>query len=74
VEEQQRFLVRRLKEDNHKIVEEHKIREHEIRMEYEDLRSYFVRRHDYVCELIETIARHEETIKNLEETRDRLSS
>jgi len=45
VEEQQRFLVRRLKEDNQKIVDNHKIKEHELLMQYEDLRSYFARHH-----------------------------
>ena len=39
-------------------------------MQYEDLRSYYMRRHDYVCELIDTIADHEKTITDLEKTKD----
>lgn len=41
-------------------------------MEYEDLRSYFARRHLYVLELLATIEKHEGTIAHLEEVRSTL--
>lgn len=65
-------MVRRLKEDNQKIVDVHKIKEHEIKMQYEDLRSYYFRYHNFVTNLKSTIAKHELTIKSLEELRDRM--
>lgn len=41
-------------------------------MQYEDLRSYYFRYHNYVTQLLATIAKHERTIKTLEDLRDRL--
>jgi hypothetical protein len=43
-------------------------------MEYEDLRSYFARRHDYVLELLATIEKHEGTIAHLEKVKSTLEN
>ena len=44
-------MVRRLKEDNQKVIAESKIREHEEALQFEDLRSYMLKRHDYSLKL-----------------------
>ena len=47
--------MRRLKEDNEKLQKKAKISVMEQQMQYEDLRSFCVKRHDYVLQLLEQI-------------------
>jgi hypothetical protein len=51
VEEQQRFYVRQIKEDNARLIEENMTNVHAKMMEYEDLRSYMLKRHDVSLKL-----------------------
>jgi len=55
VEEQQRFYVRRLKEDNFKLAKKSEMQLQEQEMLYEDLRSYYFRYHDMVVETLENL-------------------
>lgn len=67
VEEQQRFYVRQLKEDNAKLVEETQTNVHARIMEYEDLRSFNLLRYDFILKLQETIKDRDYEISNLKE-------
>jgi len=72
VDEQQRFLVRRLKEDNGKLEEAAKIRQHKETLQYEDLRSYMLIKHDEQLNSIARIKKAHKEIETLEEHKLRL--
>lgn len=67
VEEQQTFQLNRLKEEKENMKNEINTRIHEQAMQYEDLRSYNLIRHDYTLHLLKTIEERDGTIEDLKE-------
>ena len=55
LENQQKVMMRQLREENKKLIEQNEIRISEQQMLYEDLRSHCMQRHEYTLQLLKEI-------------------
>lgn len=72
VEAQQKAMIRQLREDNKKVIEEYEAKVLKQMMLYEDLRSFSVQKHKYAEKLLQDIEDLKEKLRVQKEENNKL--